>query len=75
MLVYRFDPHPDLRIALEGLLARADELNLEQWEPELVKPLLEMMLEHSNSSEWSRRLSRLDLEGFWRKRSACAPTD
>ncbi|MFK3602065.1 type VI secretion system ImpA domain-containing protein [Pseudomonas sp. AP19] len=75
VLVYRFDPHPDLRIALEGLLARADELNLEQWEPELVKPLLEMMLEHSNSSEWSRRLSRLDLEGFWRKRSACAPTD
>ena len=75
VLVYRFDPHPDLRIALEGLLARADELNLEQWEPELVKPLLEMMLEHSNSSEWSRRLSRLDLNGFWRKRSACTATD
>lgn len=68
VLVYRFDPHPDLCIALEGLLAQADELNLEQWEPELIKPLLQMMLEHSASLEWSRRLSRLDLDGFWRKR-------
>ena len=68
VLVYRFDPHPDLCIALEGLLAQADELNLEQWEPELIKPLLQMMLEHSASPEWSRRLSRLDLDGFWRKR-------
>jgi len=69
-LMHRFDPLAELFIPLETLLLQADDLQLEQWEPELVKPLLEMMLEHSDDPVWSRRLARLDLPGFWRgKRS------
>lgn len=65
-LVHRFDAKAELYIPLESLLGQADESRLAQWEPDLVKPLLEMMLEHSDDPEWSRRLARLDLPGFWR---------
>jgi type VI secretion system protein VasJ len=64
--MHRFDPQAELYIPLETLLQKAEELKLAQWEPELVKPLLEMMLEHSDQPDWSRRMARLDLPGFWR---------
>nr|WP_314488858.1 type VI secretion system protein TssA [uncultured Pseudomonas sp.] len=66
LLMHRFDPQANLFIALETLLLQADELRLGQWEPEQVRPLLEMMLEHSDDPDWSRRLARLDLPGLWR---------
>lgn len=65
-LIHRFDPQVALYIPLESLLQQADELNLTQWEPELVKPLLEMMLDYSDQPEWSKRLAHLDLPDFWR---------
>lgn len=69
-LVHRFDAKAELYIPLESLLLQADESRLAQWEPELVKPLLVMMLEHSDQPDWSRRLARLDLPGFWRSHRA-----
>ncbi|WP_191487615.1 type VI secretion system protein TssA [Pseudomonas sp. FEN] len=68
-LLQRFDPHAQLRVALDVLLQEATEQGLDRWEPDLVRPLLELALAHDDggsSALWAQQLAAMDLPAFWR---------
>ncbi|MEB0123211.1 type VI secretion system protein TssA [Pseudomonas sp. CCI1.2] len=68
-LLHRFDPRAQLRVALDVLLQEATEQGLDRWEPELVRPLLELALAHDDGGSralWAQQLAAMDLPAFWR---------
>jgi type VI secretion system protein VasJ len=68
-LLHRFDPGASLRVALDVLLQEAQAQGLNRWEPELIRPLLELALVSENDvsrSVWGAQLASMDLPAFWR---------
>ncbi|WP_448126055.1 type VI secretion system protein TssA [Pseudomonas veronii] len=68
-LLQRFDPRAQLGVALDVLLQEATEQGLDRWEPELVRPLLELALTHDDGGSralWAQQLAAMDLPAFWR---------
>lgn len=68
-LLHRFDPRAQLTVALDVLLNEAQAVGLQQWEPELIRPLLEIAVAGGDSkarSEWNGRLAEIDLSSLWR---------
>ncbi len=68
-LLQRFDPRAQLLVALDVLLQEATEQGLDRWEPDLVRPLLELALVHDDNGSralWGQRLAAMDLPAFWR---------
>ena len=75
-LLHRFDPRVCLRVALEVLLQEAQALALDRWEPELLRPLLELVLEineDARTSVWGKQLAAMDLLAFWRLAGSQGP--
>jgi type VI secretion system protein VasJ len=68
-LLHRFEPRAQLRVALDVLLHEATEQGLDRWEPDLVRPLLELALMHEDGGSkaaWAQQLAAMDLPTFWR---------
>jgi type VI secretion system protein VasJ len=68
-LLHRFEPRAQLRVALDVLLQEATEQGLDRWEPDLVRPLLELALVHEDGGSkttWAQQLAAMDLPAFWR---------
>jgi len=68
-LLQRFDPRAQLRVAVDVLLQEATEQGLDRWEPDLVRPLLELALAHEDGGSralWGQQLAAMDLPAFWR---------
>lgn len=68
-LLHRFDPRAQLTVALDVLLKEAHDVGLQRWEPELVRPLLEIAVasgEGRARNEWSDQLAAMDLPSLWR---------
>jgi type VI secretion system protein VasJ len=68
-LLHRFDPRAQLTVALDVLLKEAQEIGLQRWEPDLVRPLLEMAVaagEGGAQSDWNSQLAAIDLSSLWR---------
>ncbi|MNQ91233.1 hypothetical protein D3C85_1066050 [compost metagenome] len=68
-LLHRFDPRAQLGVALDVLLQEANEQGLDRWEPDLVRPLLELVLAHEDEGSrtiWAQQLAAMDLPAFWR---------
>lgn len=68
-LLQRFDPRAQLRVAVDVLLQEATEQGLDRWEPDLVRPLLELALGHEDGGSralWGQQLAAMDLPAFWR---------
>ena len=68
-LLQRFDPRAQLGVALDVLLQEATGLGLDRWEPELVRPLLELALAQDDGGSramWAQQLAAMDLPAFWR---------
>jgi type VI secretion system protein VasJ len=67
-LLHRFDPSPQLHVALDVLLQEAKAQGLDRWEPELVQPLLELALgyeEGGSKTLWTEQLAAMDMSAFW----------
>jgi len=72
-LMHRFDPRAHLSVALDVLLRDARQQGLEQWEPDLVRPLLELAVvvkQDNSENTWGEQLASMDLPAFWRLSSA-----
>ena len=68
-LLHRFEPRAQLRVALDVLLQEATEQGLDRWEPDLVRPLLELALvqeDGGSKTVWAQQLAAMDLPAFWR---------
>jgi type VI secretion system protein VasJ len=68
-LLHRFDPRAQLTVALDVLLKEAQDIGLQRWEPDLLRPLLEMAVaggEGRAQSEWNSQLAAMDLSSLWR---------
>ncbi|WP_413301078.1 type VI secretion system protein TssA [Pseudomonas sp. Pseusp88] len=68
-LLKRFAPHAQLQVAVDGLLQEATKQGLDRWEPDLVKPLLELALscdDGGSKATWTQQLAAMDLPAFWR---------
>lgn len=75
-LLHRFEPRAQLRVALDVLLQEATEQGLDRWEPDLVRPLLELALVHEDGGSktaWAQQLAAMDLPAFWRLASPQTP--
>lgn len=69
LLLQRFDPRAQLQVAVDVLLQEAKEQGLDRWEPDLVRPLLELALSHEDGGSkaiWTQQLAAMDLPAFWR---------
>ncbi|KQQ49861.1 hypothetical protein ASF84_21885 [Pseudomonas sp. Leaf127] len=69
VLLQRFDPRSQLHVAVDVLLQEAQAQGLDQWEPDLVQPLLELALSQQDSgfkAIWMQQLAAIDLPAFWR---------
>ncbi|WP_426143648.1 type VI secretion system protein TssA [Pseudomonas sp. DWP3-1-2] len=69
LLLQRFDPRAPLQVAVDVLLQEAKEQGLDRWEPDLVRPLLELALSQEDGSSkalWAQQLAAMDLPAFWR---------
>ncbi|OCR25095.1 hypothetical protein AFK24_09915 [Pseudomonas syringae] len=70
LLLHRFDPRIQLHVAVDVLLQEANEQGLDRWEPELVRPLLELAISREDGGEarvtWAKQLAAMDLPAFWR---------
>ncbi len=67
-LLHRFDPSPQLSVALDVLLQDARAQQLDRWEPELVQPLLEHALgyaEGGSKTLWAEQLAAMDMSAYW----------
>lgn len=68
-LLHRFGPCSQLQVAVEVLLQEANSLGLDRWEPELVRPLLELAARREEGADgltWAKQLAAMDLPAFWR---------
>ncbi|WP_044901388.1 type VI secretion system protein TssA [Pseudomonas sp. CFII64] len=68
-LLKRFDPHARLQVAVDVLLQEATEQGLDRWEPDLVRPLLELAMSYEDGGSktaWTQQLAAMDLPAFWR---------
>jgi len=68
-LLHRFDPRAQLGVALDVLIKEAQDVGLQRWEPELIRPLLEIAVsggEGRTQNEWSDQLAAMDLPSLWR---------
>ena len=72
-LMHRFDAKAHLSVALDVLLRDARQQGLEQWEPDLVQPLLELAVvvkQDDSKNTWGEQLASMDLPAFWRLSNA-----
>ncbi|MGR6549923.1 type VI secretion system protein TssA [Pseudomonas plecoglossicida] len=68
-LLHRFDPKPQLRLVLDVIIQEALERGVDRWEPELLRPLLELTLQYREGgfrALGSEQLVAMDLPAFWR---------
>ncbi|WP_339560926.1 type VI secretion system protein TssA [Pseudomonas sp. EA_65y_Pfl1_P113] len=77
-LLHRFDSRAQLYVALDVLLQEARSLGLDRWEPELVRPVLELALVYGDGGSrtlWTEQLASIDLPAFWRLSGSPASDD